>query len=556
MTEKQEMRMIRVPLDALERHVDNVRVAPSDEDADTELAASIRAHGLLAPLIVEGSEERARVIGGGRRLAALRGLADDGDLPRDHRVACVLVGGGRAGGLAAVTELSLAENSGRERLHPVDQAQAFAALRDAGATDRELAARFGTSPRTVQRRLRIARIAPALLEQARRGDLPLGVLEACAVTDDHEEQIQAVEESEDMWRRADCVRRALTPAEAVPARSDLGLFVGLEAYEAAGGEVRPCAGPAGDLMLEPGTVQRLAGQRLDALADAEEGRGWGEITCGLDTPKRWWETYQAAGGPAGSLEPDPDARLHITLGAEGEPRWVALTPLPAETAAEGDDDAEPAADGEADAGSGISQALRLDLASMKASLERAALAGEAGLGRDLILMAMCGRPGEARLTLRPRWAGGGLPDVVPSCVSRAQRRLEIMFAQLTEWASEPTPEARWSALRAMPPADRDALLGVCAARLLVARGAASAWDPVEAELAIDWEREWRPDAALLGRMTRAQLIAAAERSLGAQDPRIDEMREMSRAGLAGLLAGILSEERRSWLPPEVWGEGA
>ena len=99
---------------------------------------------------------------------------------------CVLVGGDH-------TEVSLAANCGREDLHPVDQALAFRALRDEGATDRDLAARFGTSPRTVQRRLRMARAAPELLARCRQGELSLAALEAVTVEPDPQRQIRAVE---------------------------------------------------------------------------------------------------------------------------------------------------------------------------------------------------------------------------------------------------------------------------------------------------------------------------------------------------------------------------
>ena len=161
------MEMMQVPIEALEMSLRNVRQAPRGEEAMAELEASIRAHGLLFPLIAEGDASRACVVDGGRRLAALRNLVAAGELPAGHPVSCVLVSGGH-------TEISLAANSGREDLHPVDQAAAFRVLRDAGATDKDLAARFGVSPRTVQRRLRMAGAAPELLARCRGGELALG----------------------------------------------------------------------------------------------------------------------------------------------------------------------------------------------------------------------------------------------------------------------------------------------------------------------------------------------------------------------------------------------
>ncbi len=119
--------------------------AAPDPDKLRELTASIDAHGLLEPLIVSGSEEGAMVIGGGRRLAAMQKLVADGKWEPDRPVGCVLISNGipadtaESPGLGRRNmELSLAENTGRETLHPVDQAEAFRVLREQeGATDKE-----------------------------------------------------------------------------------------------------------------------------------------------------------------------------------------------------------------------------------------------------------------------------------------------------------------------------------------------------------------------------------------------------------------------------------
>ncbi|MDE0032006.1 MAG: hypothetical protein OXU75_02535, partial [Deltaproteobacteria bacterium] len=60
------------------------------------------------------------MIAGGRRLAALKALAEDGVLDAAHPVPCLVVDGD-----APSAELSLAENIVRIAMHPADQVAAF-----------------------------------------------------------------------------------------------------------------------------------------------------------------------------------------------------------------------------------------------------------------------------------------------------------------------------------------------------------------------------------------------------------------------------------------------
>ena len=91
-----------------------------------ELKASIEAHGLLENLVARAEGPgpdgvgRYAVIAGGRRLAALQALREDGVLGEDHPVPCLM-----AGNAAMSGELSLAENVVRIAMHPADQAVAF-----------------------------------------------------------------------------------------------------------------------------------------------------------------------------------------------------------------------------------------------------------------------------------------------------------------------------------------------------------------------------------------------------------------------------------------------
>lgn len=111
-----------------------------------ELAALIEAQGLLRNLVVteqevgRGKSRKLRfavAAGERRRRALLLLLQQRGRLPKGHEVLCELVPPERA------LEVSLAENSGREAMHPADEFEAFKALIDEGKGVEDVAARFG-----------------------------------------------------------------------------------------------------------------------------------------------------------------------------------------------------------------------------------------------------------------------------------------------------------------------------------------------------------------------------------------------------------------------------
>ena len=228
-----------IPLSQLELSPGNVRKTPADASAFTELKASIAAHGLLENLIARsmgpGPDGPGRyvVIAGGRRLAAMQALAAEGGLDEDHPVPCRMIGA-----IVAAEEVSLAENCVRAAMHPADQVEAFRRLADAGSTAGAIAARFGVSERTVEKRLRLGNAAPVLLEAYRAGEIDLDTLMAFAVTTDHARQnaVWAAVSQQGYRPGAWQIKRLLTE-DRVSATSAVARFVGIEAYETAGGRI-------------------------------------------------------------------------------------------------------------------------------------------------------------------------------------------------------------------------------------------------------------------------------------------------------------------------------
>ena len=135
-------------------------------------------------------------------------------------------------------ELSLAENVNHLPMHPADQVVAFAGFARSGATVAAIATRFGVSERLVEQRLRLGNAAPELIDAYRAETIDLETLKAFAVTTDHDRQRAAFEQATSQGYRPSAwqVKRMLTE-ERVPAGTAIARFVGVDAYEAAGGSV-------------------------------------------------------------------------------------------------------------------------------------------------------------------------------------------------------------------------------------------------------------------------------------------------------------------------------
>ena len=278
-----------IPLDRLERSPANVRRTEAGKSAFAELKASIAAHGLLENLVArsigpgEDGGEHYAVIAGARRLAALNDLAREGVLPADHPVSCRVIDNG-----AADSELSLAENVVRVAMHPADQVQAFGTLANDGASVADIAARFGVSERTVEQRLRLGNAAPEILDAYRADAIDLETLKAFAVTADQARQMAVWEQVSDQGYRPSGwqIKRMLTQ-DRIPAAAAIAAFVGVDAYEAAGGVVdRDLFADQDEWGIwfeDPDLLNKLAMGRLQAAADELATRWkWAEARLDVD----------------------------------------------------------------------------------------------------------------------------------------------------------------------------------------------------------------------------------------------------------------------------------
>ncbi|SEB25436.1 ParB/RepB/Spo0J family partition protein [Variovorax sp. YR216] len=263
-----------IPLNRLFLSAQNVRKVRNPETIP-ELAAMIEAQGLLYPLCVvvekrKGAKgEHFGVVAGGRRLAALQWLVEMGRMAKEVPIECLVFDVDRA------VAVSLTENAAQEAMHPADQLEAFKLMVEEGRAVGQIAAAFGVSALTVERRLKLANLAPMFIALFREGKIEQAQMQALALTEDHAQQVRVWESLSHWERSAHNIRSRLTEQE-VRADQPLALFVGLDAYRAAGGSVRTdiFANEGEGFLHDVDLLNRLAAEKLQAKADAVRALGW------------------------------------------------------------------------------------------------------------------------------------------------------------------------------------------------------------------------------------------------------------------------------------------
>lgn len=269
-----EARMI--PLNHLRLSALNARKVRDPETIPVLAATIVSSGGLLNPLAVVAEKKRGSkaeafgVVAGGRRLAALQYLAEHGTIQADEPISCRVVE------LSDAAGVSLVENVTQEAMHPADQLEAFKKLQDEGKTIGQIAAAFGVSALTVERRLKLANLAPEFIELFRDNKIEQAQLQALALTDNQEDQRRVWQALPPYERSAYRIGHMLTQEE-VSGTSRAARLVGVEAYRAAGGTIRT------DLFAEDGDgvyfqdavlLEKLASEKLEAAAEALRADGW------------------------------------------------------------------------------------------------------------------------------------------------------------------------------------------------------------------------------------------------------------------------------------------
>ena len=163
-----------------------INIASIDENDDNprtrienveDLKASIKANGLLQPIVVRGNQPNKhwKVVAGSRRFKACKELGLDA-------IPCIVIDADDA----KAYELATTENIVRENMNAVDEANAVQKLFAQGKSRIEIGAMFGKSARWAEGRRRIAELGGKAMEYLAAGKINLGhaeVLTMCPAED-------------------------------------------------------------------------------------------------------------------------------------------------------------------------------------------------------------------------------------------------------------------------------------------------------------------------------------------------------------------------------------
>lgn len=258
-----------------------------DAEGVQALAESIRTRGLLQslsvrPVVADGKETgQFAVQAGGRRLRALIALMQRGELNDASAVPCIIKRRG------SVADDSLAENSDRIDLHPLDEFRAYKAMADEGLSHDFIAAAHRVTSTFVRQRLRLAAASPVLLAAYQDDDIDLDQLMAYCLVDDQGRQERVYASLKDGYNNNAYTIRKMLAEDKIPLSDKRVRLVGVEAYEAAGGHVvRDLFSEGGEdgFLDDADLLAGLVDAKLTREREAYLARGWKWAIANLDFP--------------------------------------------------------------------------------------------------------------------------------------------------------------------------------------------------------------------------------------------------------------------------------
>jgi ParB family chromosome partitioning protein len=155
--------LLMLPVEAIERNPKQPRKRFEEAKLE-ELAQSVRAHGIMEPILVRKEGGKYKIVAGERRWRAAQraGLAE---------VPAVV----REASEKEAFELALVENLQRADLNAIEEAEAYEVLMEAHRlTQEQVAERVGKERSTVANALRLLRLPDDVRDLVRDGELDMG----------------------------------------------------------------------------------------------------------------------------------------------------------------------------------------------------------------------------------------------------------------------------------------------------------------------------------------------------------------------------------------------
>ncbi len=155
-------------------------------------------------------------------------LAERGILPADWPVRVKVIPQELA------TAASMTENGQRRDMHPAEQIAGFRAMAQEGKTPAQIGDLLGYSPRHVQRMLKLADLAPVILDALAEDRITTEHCQALALENDTARQVQVFEAAcQSGWGgkpEVQTIRRLVTESEVAVAGNSKFRFVGADAF--------------------------------------------------------------------------------------------------------------------------------------------------------------------------------------------------------------------------------------------------------------------------------------------------------------------------------------
>lgn len=290
-----------VPLSVLVKSPQNVRIVPYSAESIRELADSIKGIGLLQNLVAHALPGGLYgVAAGGRRLAAMNLLATENTIHPDWPVRVKVVPDNLA------TAASLTENGQHLEMHPAEQIAGFRAMAAEGKTPAQTGDLLGYSPRHVQRMLKLAGLAPVILEALAADKITTEHCQALALEDNPDRQVQVYEAAcREGWNNKPevrVIRNLITDSQVSTLNNSKYTFVGEKAFS--GDEIRA------DLFSDEqgGFVDKLALdtallEKLQWVAEClKEAEGWAWCAGRMEPVSRYGEDTEVY-----RIQDEPDA---------------------------------------------------------------------------------------------------------------------------------------------------------------------------------------------------------------------------------------------------------
>lgn len=282
----------RFPLERLTLSSLNPRQDVPEADV-TELAESIWTAGLIQNLsgLADGTGG-AEIVAGGRRLRALLHLAarhPDMAATRPELASPLI---NLAPDRATAAAWATAENIARRALHPAEEIDAYGRMARSGSTIPTIARVFAVTEKHVLRRMALAYLPKPVLDALRADEIGLSTAAAFTIGDDETRMLEVLEQARGRGLPDHAIKRMLK-LDAVRGTDRRAVWVGEDAYKAAGGRT------SGDLFAEetlfddPETLDRVFCETLDEAARTHRERhGWKWVETSTNAYVGWHEIEQ------------------------------------------------------------------------------------------------------------------------------------------------------------------------------------------------------------------------------------------------------------------------